>query len=438
MVTSPDTTDRSSWQPILEGDLALSAAAVLDEIVAALEQPAAASSIAPGRLISSAEIQASLALFFAYLASARPGRGYDDRALELLAAAIESTGESLASPGLYGGFTGVAWTLEHLWGRLFVADDEDPGEEVASALASHLGHTPWEGEYDLIGGLVGLGVYALERAPRPVAERCLEEALARLAESAERRADGIAWLTPPERMTKEDAERFPLGNYNVGVAHGVPGVVGLLGEICAAGRATPEVRSLLAGAVAWLLAQKLAPGAPSIFPYSVAAGVEPSPTRLAWCYGDLGISTSLLTAARGAGEPAWESEALAIARATTARPSDAAGVIDCGLCHGAAGNAHLYNRLYQATGDPVFRQAAASWFARMLAWRRPGEDFAGFPSYSPIGPSLELGWRADAGFLTGAAGIGLALLAALTPVEPAWDRLLLAAVPPRRPAAAAG
>jgi hypothetical protein len=40
-------------------------------------------------------------------------------------------------------------------------------------------------------------------------------------------------------------------------------------------------------------------------------------------------------------------------------------------------------------------------------------------------------WAADAGFLTGAAGIGLALLASVTSVEPEWDRLLLVAIPPR-------
>jgi hypothetical protein len=32
--------------------------------------------------------------------------------------------------------------------------------------------------------------------------------------------------------------------------------------------------------------------------------------------------------------------------------------------------------------------------------------------------------------LIGAAGVGLALLAAVSDVEPAWDRLLLASIPP--------
>jgi hypothetical protein len=41
-----------------------------------------------------------------------------------------------------------------------------------------------------------------------------------------------------------------------------------------------------------------------------------------------------------------------------------------------------------------------------------------------------MGWRAEPGLLTGTAGVGLALLAATTPIEPAWDRALLVAIPP--------
>jgi hypothetical protein len=36
------------------------------------------------------------------------------------------------------------------------------------------------------------------------------------------------------------------------------------------------------------------------------------------------------------------------------------------------------------------------------------------------------------GLLEGFAGVGLALLAAATTVEPTWDRMLLASVPPPR------
>lgn len=199
-----------------------------------------------------------------------------------------------------------------------------------------------------------------------------------------------------------------------------------------AGRARP----LLAGSVSWLLAQRLGPTAASRFSTFAAAGVEPTASRLAWCYGDLGIATSLLLAARLAEEQDWEEAALDVARATAARGFAASGVVDAGLCHGAAGVAHLYNRLYQASRDPVLEDAAVRWVEQTLAMRRPGEGVAGFLAWLP-GPkaaadgSADLRWTPDPGFLTGAAGVGLALLAAITPVEPAWDRVLLASVPPR-------
>ena len=70
-----------------------------------------------------------------------------------------------------------------------------------------------------------------------------------------------------------------------------------------------------------------------------------------------------------------------------------------------------------------------------MAQRRPGQGIAGWQAWRPIGeitgPDPELGWVDDRGFLTGAAGIGLVLLGALSQVEPAWDRLLLSSVPPR-------
>jgi hypothetical protein len=120
-----------------------------------------------------------------------------------------------------------------------------------------------------------------------------------------------------------------------------------------------------------------------------------------------------------------------IARHTATRAMDQSGVVDAGICHGAAGAAHLYNRLYQATGDPVLREAAAAWIERTLAYRKPGVGVGGFEMWV-MGDGEELAWRPDPGFLTGSAGAGLALLAAATPVEPEWDRVLLADIPARR------
>jgi lantibiotic modifying enzyme len=428
------TETPSSWSPILSPEASADALRVVEEIAADVrksageQRPEAPSWLRRGPSLAGGD--AGEAYFFTYLDQVRPGQGYDDLAMTLLERAIEATGSLQAPPGLYSGFSGVAWTLEHLRGRLFEDDgEEDPGEEVIAALIDHVGLTPWRGHYDLFSGLVGFAVYALERLPRPGGRECLERIVARLAETAERRPDGVTWLTGPDLMIDRDLEAYPQGNYNLGVAHGVPGVIGVLAEACAAG---VDARDLLDGSVAWLLNQKMPEGTGAVFPYNVSPDVaEPKPTRLAWCYGDLGIAASLLMAARTVGEESWEREALKIARAAAARTDEKeAGVVDAGVCHGAAGAAHLFNRLYQATGDPAFRDAALFWLERTLAFRQPGKGVGGFEAWT-VGDGLELDWRPDPGFLTGASGVGLVLLAAASAVEPEWDRVLLTDIPGR-------
>jgi hypothetical protein len=123
-------------------------------------------------------------------------------------------------------------------------------------------------------------------------------------------------------------------------------------------------------------------------------------------------------------EGSWLRLALEIARGAAVRPVDTCDVVDAGLCHGAAGLGHQFNRLFQATGDEHFREAAVYWLRRTLEFRRPGEGVGGFLARGPDRAGQEA-WLAEPGLLTGAAGVGLALLSAATHVEPRWDRLLL-------------
>ena len=123
-------------------------------------------------------------------------------------------------------------------------------------------------------------------------------------------------------------------------------------------------------------------------------------------------------------------EALRVARRAAAESTEKKEVIDAGLCHGAAGVAHLFNRIYQTSDDEACGDAARRWFARALEMRRPGEGLAGFVTWGARRDEPGPGWIADPGLLIGASGIGLALLGAVSTVEPAWDRMLLASAQP--------
>lgn len=432
----------SNWRPLLEGPQADQALRTVREIADAL--PTVDDPKAEFRQASLAGGRAGEALFYAYLALHTGEEAAAELAAERLDQSVEALANTPMSPSFYSGFPGVAWTLEHLQRRLFESDPEpadiaeeeeeaaaDPFLEIDEALLGPLARSPWTGEYDLISGLSGLGVYALERLPRPTAATMLERIVDRFAELAERRDDGVAWFTQPERLPDWQRELHPRGNYNLGVAHGLPGVLPVLAGACAAGVAADRARPLLDDAVRFLLARRLEPGFGSCFDTTYAPWEEPQPSRLAWCYGDPGIAAALLATARAVGEPAWEREALDIGLNAAARPEPQSLVRDAGLCHGAAGLGHLFNRLYQSTGEERFAEAARFWLERALGFQVRGEGVAGFRAWEVNQVTNEPGWRTEAGFLEGATGVGLALLGAISDVEPAWDRVLLLSV--RRP-----
>jgi lantibiotic biosynthesis protein len=418
---------KQSWHPLLNGLQRQRALSVIKEIIAALpELPEPASAeLTDASLASGA---AGLATLCAYLS--RAGFDYDENAAEFLSHAINAISTSPMGVSFYGGFTGIAWATEHLHEQLLEADGEDANEAIDEALIAYLDRSPWDDDFDLVSGLVGIGVYALERLPRASAVECLSLIVDRLDETAERRADGLTWLTRPHLLPERQRKQCPDGYYNLGLAHGVPGVVALLGQICAAGMGVDKARPLLDGAVAWVLLQQSGAGTQSCFPPWIRLSrLEREDCRLAWCYGDAGVAAALFLAARSVREAKWEREALAIARRAAARVPETAGVKDAGLCHGAAGLAHIFNRLFQATGDESLREAALYWFQRVLELRIEGQGIAGFSAYWPIVDGQEEHWEDEVGILVGASGVALSLLAAATDVEPEWDRMLLISIP---------
>jgi lantibiotic biosynthesis protein len=406
------------WQPVLEGPLAKSAAESVRAIAARLRETTGSSkaSLALGH--------AGLAVFFGYL----PNDLLDADAREVSESYLDLAAEAVASQpmsaSLFPGFTGVAWALEHLGARNPGAAADDPSAEIDEALERLLEKSPWTGPYELAGGLVGIGAYALERLPRPRAAQCLAHVVDRLHELAEELPGGVAWRTGARFLTLATPQQCPNGYFDLGVAHGVPGAICILAAAAQAGIAPEKCRRTAGQAVRWLWRQRLGEAAHSLFPPFVASELAARPSRSAWCYGDAGVAAALLTAARASGDRELERRSIEVARAVASRPAERCGVVDAALCHGATGLGHIFNRFFQHTGEPLFADASRNWFSRAMQMRRPGQGIGGYLS-AENNADGGLDWVEDASLLTGAAGIGLALLAATTATEPAWDRMLL-------------
>lgn len=412
-----DGTTEPGWQPlIVDPERRAAIAAVIAETVAAVDDwrrdhP------------TTSDDDADYATLRIYTATDDTVPDPDDETGKALASAITKLGDN-HTPGLYGGAARVAFAVGHL----SAGEDADLAcEMIERSLLRFLGQ-PTE-NYDLISGLVGIAVPVLQRIadrkPSPSSEPLARNILDQLERLAQPMDSGLAWHTPPDLLPTWQRQQAPEGYTNLGLAHGIPGVVAILARYLIAGVDAPRARLLLDGAVDYL---RSVAGPQAGNRYVAWLPSRPGGTcRIAWCYGDLGVAVALMSAAAATGRDDWRRDALELAHGMAARPFELSQVIDAGLCHGAAGVAHLFNRLAQATGDPAFAKTADTWFGHVLAIRRP-DGLAGFPRavYNDGNPT----WEPSADLLNGATGVALALHAAISPIEPAWDQLLLADLSP--------
>jgi lantibiotic biosynthesis protein len=401
-----------SWTPVLRDDLARAARVAIAAIAAEIDR------VPPGR-----KQPIDVALFWPYAAAI-----LDD---EASAAASEAACAALiayvdAGPrrfALHDGLAGAGWVLTH------ITDGSVAGlAALDDLLADRLDRVAHD--FDVIGGLAGDAIYFLERhaAGAPRAAMALARVVDQLRGLATLGPEGTSWFRPASRLTAGIAELSPNGHYDCGVAHGVPGVVGALARVAATEGLDDATRSaartLATGGLAWMRARLLPPHPRGRFAHWLQLPGEPSPgpANSAWCYGEPGAAVALWAAARRLGEPVepWRE----LARDSARRSLNDSDVRTPGLCHGAAGLAHLFGRCYQATWEPVFAESANRWIERALAMRVPGSGPGGFTlsgTGAPLEPSQEL--------LLGVTGIGLAFCAAIGDAEPAWDRLLACDLP---------
>ena len=392
------------WRPLLVGERADRVGQAIAMIAARLAWAA------EGPEVDLAHGAAGVAVFFDYLAEA--GLGASSSPEEMLERAFQAVADRPMPPGLHEGFAGIAWAAQHVLG-----DADDVVGDIDTAVLELTSRSPWHGRYDLVSGLIGLGVYALERRPHGAANAILDNVVARLDELAGPAGAGRSLRTPPDAI--HFALRSVVGGdcYTTGVAHGVAAAIGLLGSV--SGDRASRLQHAL---TAWLASVADPRPDGSTYPPFVSGqgpGSGLGRRGMAWCSGDLGIAAALSRAARGAGERALEELAVAAARRATYRyvPDD---VSEPTLCHGTAGLLHVFNRLYHTTGQTVFRDAAVRWLDDTLTLCERDD-----------GALVSRLAREQPGLLTGAAGIGLALLAVITDREPRWDIVLLCDSPSR-------
>jgi hypothetical protein len=273
---------------------------------------------------------------------------------------------------------------------------------------------------DLIGGLAGAAIALLARRGRSDVDEALDDVMTVLIGLADS-VDGLPRLSsPPDWGGLSRVGDGPV--LNLGVAHGMPGVLAVLSIARATGIETPGIGDAI-GALADQLIRAhqrdhwgpLWPSAVSLDP----AVEMPPPARMTWCYGTAGCARALWLAGRALNNPEWihlSTEAIigALRRCRQGqRPSSPT------FCHGHAGLVHIALRFAADTADPDLSDEAAAELTHLLDGYDPGTRFG----YRRIGSG---GSHHDAvALLDGATGIAMVLLTASGSIDAAWDRIFL-------------
>jgi len=362
------------------------------------------------------------ALFYAYYYRLSGKQQHLRRLHQVLQKMTAALAEEELIASHCSGVAGIAWCLQHLTNQGFIerAEIDDAFEETDEMLSRYLQRELEQQRYDFLHQGLGAALYFLERPMNAAAGAALATMVTQLEQAAITLDTGISWKD--QFVRKDNTE----DHYNLGLAHGVPAILAILGILYGKGICVERTLPLLEKGVQWLLSTRNKPGveAGSWFPTMVTGNniaIGSPQSRLGWCYGDMGIAITLWNIGVRLGKEAWKREAVDILAHTLSHRDSRNGTVrDAGLCHGSMGIAHIYRRVYTGSGDERLQAGTGKWLEQTFELGAWEDGPAGFKTHTLNG------YINTFNLLEGVTGIGLALMAALDEdAMPAWDRCLL-------------
>ncbi|WP_445721773.1 lanthionine synthetase C family protein [Flavobacterium sp.] len=149
---------------------------------------------------------------------------------------------------------------------------------------------------------------------------------------------------------------------------------------------------------------------------------QPFTSRLAWCYGDLGIGTELYRAGEALNDTELKEYALTILKHTAQRREVVKeNVADGNFCHGSCGLSEVYRSIYQLTKEQLFLETADYWFNVTLDLAVHEDGIAGYKTYLG-GKKI---YEYNSSLLEGATGVGMVFMATLLQKELPWKKALM-------------
>lgn len=164
--------------------------------------------------------------------------------------------------------------------------------------------------YDLIQGIVGIGIYEISNVSQIGLLNQLQEILALLVRLTKpiqawgRQVPG--WYLPSSlQFLDSDKERYPKGNFNIGLAHGIPGILAFLSVAMLRGIIVEGQQEAIEYITSWIVRHRREENGiycwETMLPFENETDGKNTPIkfhRAAWCYGVPGIVRALYLAGK--------------------------------------------------------------------------------------------------------------------------------------------
>lgn len=353
-----------------------------------------------------------ISLFFFYLAKLKNSNYFYEFGYKLIEQVIEQISTKRIPTNFVDGLAGIGWTIEHLYKNKFINGNSDfILSELDEHLLAHTNELNKNSQYDLFYGTMGYVSYLLARDKIDIISYKKIIDYFKI-ESEQISKNEIVWYSSYANKKA----------INLGLAHGLPSVIIILIKLLTRTNKLIEYKELIYYPINYLLNKKnenyKAIG--SLFPAYISEDNEKG-SRLAWCYGDMGIGIALLQASLAFNDNELLIESKKIMEFSALRKNLRQNfVIDALICHGSSGIAHMFNRHYNQTKNKTYKESAKYWFQQTIEMGNQKGSSAGYKFLTGNGT-----WIKDYSLLNGIAGIGLALISAVSDIEPKWDEALL-------------
>lgn len=320
------------------------------------------------------------------------------------------------------GIGGICWEIEYFVKNKSLEIDSnetlsDLDEFLAKKMFSDLEDND---NYDFLHGAIGIGIYFLNHFSSPKSKIYLTEFIEKLEKKGIYEYDGsLKWISTvnEENNTKKEV-------FNLSLSHGMPSIIIFLAKAYKNDISKNLVKRMLESLVKYILKNRHNHQVyGSYFPSWLCENEIKGKSRLGWCYGDLGVALALYQAGVSLKNKVWYEFAIEIfIHSAERRDLINESVNDAGLCHGTAGIAHIFNRMYRNTGIEKFKETHEFWIKETLKMAKFEDGLAGYKTF--YGEKYG-GWKNEYGLLDGIAGIGLALISSVSDSDSKWDECLL-------------